>query len=179
MSALLWDRRSEWRSQAAGAAFGDLDNDGRIDVVIWNIDGRPMVLHNDATSSTRWITLELIGARSNRLAISAKLKAAVGSLVQIDEVRSGGSYLSHSDLRIHFGLDNADKVDRVEIRWPSGQAEVLQNLPANRFYVIKEEEGITPPERARPALKKAAQKTCQGTHESGDLDIQSPSARRY
>jgi hypothetical protein len=121
----------------------------------------------------------LVGTRSNRLAIGAKLKAAVGSPAQIDEVRSRGSYLSHSDLRIHFGLDNADKVDRVDIRWPSGQTEVLQNLVANRFYVIKEGEGIAPPERTRPALKKAVQKLAKVTYESGDLDTQSPSARRY
>ncbi len=140
-----------------GAAFGDLDNDGRIDVVVENIDGAPMILHNEGTHTNHWITLQLVGTRSNRLAVGTKVKALAGSLVQIDEVRSGGSYLSQNDMRIHFGLGNQEKVERIEIRWPSGRTEALQDLSADRFYVIKEGEGIVPPERARPIVKKGAQ----------------------
>ncbi len=137
-----------------GAAFGDLDNDGRIDIIIENIDGRPMVLHNDTTRSTRWITLELVGTRSNRLAIGAKVKAAVGSLVQMDEVRSGGSYLSQSDLRIQQRREGRTGGDPLAIRADRSPTE-----PAGKpLLLIKEGEGIAPPERARPALKKAAQK---------------------
>jgi len=144
-----------------GAAFGDLDNDGKIDVVVENIDGSPMVLHNETPGSNHWITLQLVGTRSNRLGIGAKVKVVAGSLTQIDEVRSGSSYLSQNDFRIHFGLGNAEKIKRVEIRWPSGASETLQNLAGNRFYFIKEGEGVVPPERARPVPAKAAQRGSQ------------------
>jgi enediyne biosynthesis protein E4 len=125
-----------------GAAFGDLDNDGDLDVVVENIDGAPLVLRNISGNQKHWVTLELIGGKSNRLAIGSKVKAVAGNLVQVDEVRSGGSYLSQSDLRIHFGLGEAEKLNRVEIRWPSGRTETLQSLAADRFYMIKEGEGI-------------------------------------
>ena len=127
-----------------GAAFGDLDNDGRIDVVVENIDGAPLVLHNDSTGTNHWITLQLIGTRSNRLAIGAKVRVVSGELSQIEEVRSGGSYLSQNDLRVHFGLSTGAKVDRVEIRWPSGTSETLQNLAPDRIYAVKEGSGIVP-----------------------------------
>ena len=133
-----------------GAAFGDLDNDGDLDVVVENLDGAPMILRNDGGNQKHWITLELAGSKSNRLAIGAKVKAIDGSLVQVDEVRSGGSYLSQNDLRIHFGLGDASKVDRLEIRWPSGRTEVLADLAANHFYSVKESEGIVAPEKVRP-----------------------------
>ncbi len=134
-----------------GAAFGDLDNDGRIDVVVENIDGLPMVLHNEGTPSGHWVGFQLIGTRSNRLAIGAKVRVVAAALSEVDEVRSGGSYLSQNDLRLHFGLGAADKVDDVEIRWPSGGTQVLLSLAADRFYVVKEGTGIILPEQARPA----------------------------
>jgi hypothetical protein len=140
-----------------GAAFGDLDNDGKIDVVIENIDGSPTILHNDSAGTNHWVTLQLIGTRSNRMAIGAKVKVIAGSLVQIDEVRSGGSYLSQNDVRVHFGLENAGTIDRIEIRWPSGQSEVLQNMPVDRFYVVKEGEGIVPNARSVPGENKGAE----------------------
>ncbi len=124
-----------------GAAFGDLDNDGRIDVVVENIDGSPLVLHNDSDSSNHWISLQLEGTHGNRLAVGAKVRVVAGELSQVDEVRSGGSYLSQNDLRLHFGLGSADKVDRVEIRWPFGVTQTVQNLAADHFYVVKEGEG--------------------------------------
>jgi hypothetical protein len=133
-----------------GAAFGDLDNDGDVDVVVENLDGAPMILRNDGGNQKHWITFELAGSKSNRLAIGAKVKAVAGSLAQVDEVRSGGSYLSQNDLRIHFGLGDASKVDRLEIRWPSGRTDVLSGLVADRFYAVKEFEGIVAPEKARP-----------------------------
>jgi len=134
-----------------GAAFGDLDNDGRIDVVVENIDGLPMLLHNEGRNANHWITLELIGTRSNRLALGAKVHVVAGAVSQVDEVRSGGSYLSQNDLRQHFGLGSANKVDDVEIRWPSGNTQVLHNLAADRFYIVKEGTGVVSPEQARPA----------------------------
>ncbi len=134
-----------------GAAFGDLDNDGDIDVVVENIDGAPVILRNDGGNQKHWITLELAGTKSNRMAIGALVKAVAGSLVQVDEVRSGGSYLSQNDCRIHFGLGDADHVDRVEIRWPSGKTEILQNLSVDKFYAVKEGEGVVPFDKIRPA----------------------------
>jgi hypothetical protein len=134
-----------------GAAFGDLFNDGRIDIVVENVDGKPMILRNQGGSHNHWIGLELAGTKSNRLALNARLKAVAGDLVQVDEVRSGGSYLSQNDLRIHFGLGLHDHLDRVEILWPSGKTEILTNLAADRFYAVKEGEGVVPREKLRPA----------------------------
>jgi hypothetical protein len=132
-----------------GAAFGDLDNDGKIDVVVENIDGSPMILHNDSANAAHWITLQLIGTRSNRLALGAKVRVVTGSLSQIDEVRSGGSYLSQNDLRLHFGLGSTGKVDDVEIRWPSGVTQTLHNLSADHFYIVREGEGIVTADKLR------------------------------
>jgi hypothetical protein len=133
-----------------GAAFGDLDNDGRIDVVVENIDGSPMILHNEGPSSNHWITLQLIGTRSNRLAVGAKVRVVASTMAQVDEVRSGGSYLSQNDLRLHFGLGTFDKIDQVEIRWPSGGSQTLRNLAADHFYTVKEGDGLVPSDKARP-----------------------------
>jgi len=139
-----------------GAAFGDLFNDGRIDIVVENLDGKPMILRNEEPRNAdgnhnHWIGFELAGTKSNRLALNARIKAIAGDLIQVDEVRSGGSYLSQNDLRIHFGLGSHDRVDRVDILWPSGKTETLNNLAADRFYAVKEGEGVVPRERLRPA----------------------------
>jgi len=125
-----------------GAAFGDLDNDGDIDVVVENIDGAPMILRNDGGNRNHWITLQLAATRSNRMAIGARVRAIAGAVVQSEETRSGGSYLSQSDMRIHFGLGAAQKVDRLEIRWPSGATETLRDVAGGRFYAVKEAHGI-------------------------------------
>jgi hypothetical protein len=124
-----------------GAAFGDLFNDGHIDVVVENIDGAPMILRNDSADGHHWIELNLIGTRSNRMAIGARVTATTGTLVQTDEVRSGGSYLSQNDPRIHFGLGDATKVSRIEIRWPSGTVQVLTDIAADHIYSVEEGRG--------------------------------------
>jgi enediyne biosynthesis protein E4 len=139
-----------------GAAFGDLFNDGRVDIVIENVDGKPLILRNEAVRNeggthNHWVEFELAGTKSNRLALNARIKTVAGDLAQLDEVRSGGSYLSQNDLRIHFGLGSHDRLDRVEILWPSGKTEVLNNLAADRLYAVKEGEGVVSREAIRPA----------------------------
>ncbi len=121
-----------------GAAFGDLDNDGDIDVVINNLDGPLTVLRNDGGNAGAFLTIDLVGAKSNRSALGARVKVVAGDLVQVDERRSGGSYLSQNDTRLHFGLGPRRRVDRVEIRWPDGATDTLSDLPANQFIRVTE-----------------------------------------
>jgi predicted nucleotidyltransferase len=126
-----------------GAAFGDVDNDGDIDVLISVIDARPMLLRNDA-SGGHWVTLRLEGTKSNRSAIGAKVTIQSGGRRQVAEVRSGGSYISHNDLRVHFGLGAATAVDQVTIRWPNGETSASGTLAADRFYLAREGTAIQP-----------------------------------
>jgi hypothetical protein len=136
-----------------GAAFGDIDNDGHIDVVVNDLDGPPMVLRNEGGDGNQWITVELAAAKGNPLAIGARVRVVTGDVVQTEEVRSGSSYLSQNDLRLHFGLGKHAKVDLFEIRWPSGKVEQLKDLAAGKFYAVREGEGVVPFERIRPAAK--------------------------
>jgi len=133
-----------------GLAVGDLFNTGNIDVVISDIDGAPMILKNQGVPGRHWVSFELAGTKSNRLAIGARVKVIAGGMTQSDEVHSGGSYLSQNDLRLHFGLSTAAKIDRVEIRWPSGKQDTLTDLAVDQFYCELEGAGIVPPERIRP-----------------------------
>jgi len=121
-----------------GCAFGDFDNDGDIDIIINNMNNYPTLLRCDRTNSNHWIKVRALGVKSNRSGIGARLKCVTGNRTQIDEVRSGGSYLSQNDLRVHFGLGTAIKVDALEVQWPSGQVDVLRNLPANQIFVVRE-----------------------------------------
>ena len=127
-----------------GLAVGDLFNDGHLEVVVENLEGEPMILSPQGGPRNHWISFELEGAKGNLLALNARLRATAGNLVQLDEVRSGGSYLSQNDLRIHFGLAGHEKLDKLEIFWPSGKVETLTNLAADRSYLLKEGEGIVP-----------------------------------
>jgi hypothetical protein len=122
-----------------GAAFGDYDNDGDIDVLVVNLDERPTMLRND-TLGGHWVTLRLVGGASNRDAIGARVTVEAGGRRQVAEVRSGGSYVSHNDMRVHFGLGEARVVDRLSIRWPGGLVETVTALPADRFHVVREGE---------------------------------------
>jgi enediyne biosynthesis protein E4 len=125
-----------------GVAFGDLDNDGDVDVVINNLDGAPQVLRNDGGNANNAVLIETVGAKSNRNGIGAKVKIVSGDLTQIDEVRSGDSYISQSDLRLHFGLEKRTKVDLVEIRWPSGAVDKVTGVLANKVVTIQEGKGL-------------------------------------
>ena len=142
------------RHVSRGLAVGDLFNDGDMDVVIGDIDGGPMVLRNRGIPGRHWVSFELNGTKSNRLALNARITIVAGGMTQTDEVHSGGSYLSQNDLRIHFGLANATKIDKVEIHWPSGRSESLTNLAVDQHYTVVEAQGVVPPERARPTLAK-------------------------
>jgi enediyne biosynthesis protein E4 len=100
------------------------------------------------------VSFELAGTKSNRLALNARIKIVAGGMTQTDEIHSGGSYLSQNDLRVHFGLGAAKKIDSVEIRWPSGKVEMLNDLAADQFYSVLEGQGIVPAARIRPAAVK-------------------------
>jgi hypothetical protein len=126
-----------------GAAFGDYDDDGDVDVLVINMNDRPTLLRNDTPAANHWITLRLIGSKSNRDAIGARVRIDAGKRRQTTFVRGDGSYMSHSDTRAHFGLAEATRVDRIEIKWPSGVVETATGLAANRFYVAREGAGIT------------------------------------
>ena len=126
---------------ARGAAFGDIDNDGQLDVAIANINDRPDLYRLTGDPSHHWIDLKLTGTASNRDAIGARVHLVAGGTEQWQEVRGGGSYLSQNDLRVHFGLDAATVVDRLDVRWPNGRDEHWQNLAADTLHTLTEGTG--------------------------------------
>jgi hypothetical protein len=130
-----------------GCAFGDLDNDGNIDIVVNNLDAGPSLLRNEGGNRNNWLMVKCIGTRSNRSAIGARVKVHAGGHAQIDEVMSGSSYYSQNDFRLHFGLGTASKADRVEVLWPSTLREVFTDVPANHLIVVQEGKGILRKER--------------------------------
>ncbi len=136
-----------------GLAVADLDNDGNMDVVIGDLDGEPMILHNNGIAGTHWVSFELAGTKSNRLAIGARLKIVAGGVTQTAQIHSGGSYLSNHDFRAHFGLGSATKIDSVEIVWPSGTTDKLSNLQADKFYSVLEGGGLVDREKILPKKK--------------------------
>jgi enediyne biosynthesis protein E4 len=121
-----------------GLAIGDLFNDGKLEAVVENLVGQPQILRPSGGPPNHWISFQLEGVQCNRLALNARVRATAGDLVQVDEVLSGGSYLSQNDLRLHFGLGSHERVDHVEVLWPDGKVEKLNNLAADRFYIIRE-----------------------------------------
>jgi hypothetical protein len=126
-----------------GAAFGDYDNDGDLDVLVINMNEAPTLLRNDTAPRHRWVTLQLMGVKSNRDGIGARVRIDAGGRRQTAEVRGDGSYLSHSDTRVHFGLGTAARIDRLEIRWPSGTIDTASAIAADRFYMAREGSGVT------------------------------------
>ena len=145
---------------ARGCAFGDFDNDGDVDVVVNPVNDYPQLLRCDSKLENNWLKVKTIGTKSNRSGIGARLKCVSRPSdekdihEQIDEVRSGGSYYSQNDLRVHFGLGNTDRVQLLEIRWPSGQIDQLKNISANQLIFVKEGEGIVRTMRFSKSPKK-------------------------
>ena len=136
-------------SASRGAAFGDFDNDGDIDIVVNTVNDYPQLLRCDSKLHNTWIKVRTIGTKSNRSGIGSRIVCTTRGPgeskphTQIDEVRSGGGYFSQNDLRVHFGLGGAEKVDVLEIRWPSGQVDTLKDVKANQVIYVKEGEGIS------------------------------------
>jgi len=143
-----------------GLAEGDLFDDGNLDFVIENLDGTPTVLRNPGIPGNHWVSFELAGTKSNRLAIGGLVTIKAGGTTQIDEVRSGGSYLSQNDLRVHFGLAKATKVDSVEVRWPSGHIDQLSGLSADKFYSVLEGKGVVSHHEIEPVRNQRPRTLC-------------------
>ena len=126
-----------------GAAFGDYDNDGGVDILVLNMNELPSLLHNVGGNKQNWIKLKLIGTKCNRTAIGARARVITGKHIQMDEVRSGASVMSQNDLRLHFGLGAAETVDVIEVKWPTTQKiEKFANVKANQILTIREGDGI-------------------------------------
>ena len=128
-------------ASSRGVAIGDLWNNGQLSVVVTNMNAKPSLLVNQIRSTNHWIDLKLIGTHSNRDAIGARITAKAGKRVWVDEVRSGSSYNSNSDMRIHFGLGSISKFDSFQIRWPSGLVESFVDLAPDSVHLLREGSG--------------------------------------
>ena len=126
------------KHSSRGCAFGDFDNDGDIDAIVWNMNEPPSLLRNDLKNGNHWLKLKLIGTRSNRTALGARVTVTAGGRRQVQEVLSQSSFYSQNDLRLHFGLGQNAVMTKVEVAWPSGQKDVFQNLPADMIYTMVE-----------------------------------------
>lgn len=125
-----------------GLAVGDLFNRGRLDLVVENLTGAPVILESKPDPAHHWISLDLEGLPPNRIPLNAVVHVTTGNIRQMDEVRSGGSYLSQSDLRLHFGLGSAARIDKIEVRWPNGESQTFEEVAADRFYHITQGGGL-------------------------------------
>jgi hypothetical protein len=144
------------RFASRGCAFGDYDNDGDVDVLVLNMNDYPSLLRNDGGNKNNWINLKLVGTTCNRTAIGARARVVTGNHAQIDEVHTGTSVMSQSDLRLSFGLGQTQQVDLIEVKWPTTQkVEKFTNVGANQFVTIKEGAGIVKTEKAQTRARSA------------------------
>ncbi|MCI0662042.1 MAG: CRTAC1 family protein, partial [Acidobacteria bacterium] len=128
-----------------GCAFGDFDNDGDIDIVINPVNDYPVLLRTGSTTNNNWISIKVIGSKSNRTGVGARIKVMTEGKTQINEVRSGGSYYSQNDLRVLFGLGKEAKVKSIEVQWPSGAVDSVNDVAVNQVIYIKEGAGLVKP----------------------------------
>lgn len=130
-----------------GAAFGDFDNDGDVDVLVMNMNEPPSLLRNEylirrGGQTNNWLHVKLIGTKSNRSAIGARVQVRDGGRLQVQEVTSQSSYYSHNELRLHFGMGTSQKAAQIEVRWPNGQTEIVKDIAVNQTVRIKEGSGV-------------------------------------
>jgi len=144
-----------------GLAIGDVNNDGKLDVLLLNIGEPPTLLINRSRNDNHAVIFRLVGSKSNRAAIGARVTLAAGGAKQIREVRSGSSYLSQNDLRLHFGLGAEASISSVQILWPSGKEETYKDVTSDFIYTIVEGSGIT--ERSPFTGKESADTKPTGT----------------
>jgi enediyne biosynthesis protein E4 len=135
-----------------GTAFGDVNNDGKLDFVVFNVNGPPSLFINQSQNSNHWVLFRLVGKTSNRLAIGARVTVEVGGIKQIREVRGGGGYNSSNDTRLHFGVGKEPSMSKVEVRWPSGLHQEFKNVPADAIYEVVEGAAIR--KLARPEASR-------------------------
>ena len=121
-----------------GSASGDFDNDGDLDLLVLNLNDRPRLLRNDIGNRSHWLELRLVGTVSNRDAVGARVRLTAGDHTQLRDVRTSSGYLSQSDSRLHFGLGSSAVVDRIEISWPSGTVQRLEEVTADRLLTVIE-----------------------------------------
>jgi len=140
------------RYSSRGAAFGDYDNDGGMDMLILNMNELPSLLHNVGGNKQNWIKLKLIGTKCNRTAIGARARVITGKHIQMDEVSSGTSVMSQNDLRLHFGVGKVETIDAIEIKWPTTQkVERFTQIKVNQILIIREGAGIVAAAKPKPA----------------------------
>ncbi len=132
------------RRVARGAAFGDYDNDGDVDIAVATSNGPVVLLRNEGGNGNNWIEIKLIGSKSNRDAVGARVRVTAGGRAQVADVKGGSSYLSQNDPRLHFGLGQEKTVGQIQVRFPSGTVRTLRGLPVNRVFVIREDEDRSP-----------------------------------
>jgi hypothetical protein len=138
-------------ASSRGLAVGDLWNDGSMSAVVSNMNALPSLLVNQVRNSNHWIAIRAVGTKSNRDGIGARIRVKTGTRILVDEIRSGSSYDSNSDMRVHFGLGASAKIDGVEVRWPSGMVERFVNLPVDRIHMVREGSGeAVPAESKKP-----------------------------
>jgi enediyne biosynthesis protein E4 len=131
------------QKSSRGAAFGDFDNDGDVDVLVMNMGDTPSLLRNDLSSSNHWIQLRLEGSKSNRSAIGATVRIETAGAFQTQSVLSQSSYVSQNDFRLHFGLGSAARADRISVRWPSGTTEQFPGAAADGQFLLVEGSGTS------------------------------------